>query len=420
MKNTSTFQIILMGVFIFFIVAGVIVFATYKSGNQTITDKVQIWGTIDHNTIDKLLSKLGETDQSVKNISYKQINVENFNFQFTEAMAEGNGPDAIILQQDSIFQQKNKILTIPYDSYSERDFKNQFIEEGELYLSNEGVIGLPFIVDPMVMYWNRDIFSKAGVAIPPKSWDEFFALSQKITEKDDNLNILKSFVSFGEFRNITHAKELLSSLIIQADDKIVSNETVSFGKDGSAEEAVDFFVQFSNPVKPVYSWNRSLPESQKMFISGNLAVYFGFASELNNLRVKNPNLNFDVATMPKTSKSGNVFGKMYSLAITKNSKNPGVVFSAIKILTGDEALKILSDFNGLPPVSRTLLSSKPSNPYQVVFYDSAILTKAWGDPSSPETNLIFQNMIESIISGRQKTKQAIDKASSEIQTLLQK
>ena len=56
---------------------------------------------------------------------------------------------------------------------SERDFKNTYIEEGELYLAANGILGLPITVDPMVMYWNRDIFSSAAIAAPPSYWDEF-------------------------------------------------------------------------------------------------------------------------------------------------------------------------------------------------------------------------------------------------------
>ena len=50
-------------------------------------------------------------------------------------------------------------------------------------------------------------------------------------------------------------------------------------------------------------------------------MYFGFASGLPDLRLKNPNLNFDVA-MPQTKDyTKNItFGRMVGLAIPRNSQ----------------------------------------------------------------------------------------------------
>lgn len=424
----TNFQIAVLGFFIFFILLGVILFAGFGGGNSNIMGTVEIWGNIDKDVFNKLLSEIKNDDKSFENVKYRQVEGSNFDQELAEALASGTGPDIFILPQDSILKHKTKILPIPYDSYSLRDFKDKFIEEGELYLDQQGILGLPFTIDPMVTYWNRSIFSKAGIASPPKTWEEFFLLSQKITEKDDNLNILTSAVAFGEFRNIDHAKDIISTLIMQTGNPIITRvedgvESVLSEKKGSnimpAEAAVNFFTQFSNPVKTVYTWNRSLPSSQKSFIAGDLAIYFGFASELNDLQKKNPNLNFDVTSLPQSDDGINVtFGKMNALAITKNSKNASSAFAVIKRMTEDKFLDFLSKSNNLPPVSRKLLNKDPKDPYLEIFYNSALSAKAWLDPNPQETNVIFQAMIDSIVSGREKTANAIQRADSEMRVLI--
>lgn len=426
----SKFQIILTSVFVFAILAGVAMFATYRGGNKTVIGNVTIWGTIDDVVIDEMIFQLRSTDDSFKNVTYKKIKPESFDAEMIEALASNTAPDIFIIPQDSLLKYENKILAIPYDSFSVRDFKDKFIEEGELFLGNEGVLGVPLIIDPLVMYWNRDIFSQAGLVNPPKKWEEFFALAQNITKKDDNLNILKSAVSFGEFRNVTHAKEIISALILQAGSPITRRngayiESALLESQTSArlpaESAVNFFTQFSNPVKPVYSWNRALPESKKSFISGDLAVYFGFASELSDIRMKNPNLNFDVAALPKIDDGINVtFGNMYAMSITKSANNPSGAFNVMQSLVSDESLSVMADLINLPPVSRSLLSTKPNNPYMEIFYNSAISSRGWLDPNRDETDIIFKNMIESIVSGREKTSNAVQSADSEISVLLGK
>lgn len=425
----TNFQIALTGIFVFFIVLGVILFAGFKGNNATVSGNVVIWGTLDQNIINNLLNEIKNQDTSFKGVSYKQIsNADNFDSQLAEAMASGKGPDAFFLPQYSILKNKDKIVPISFNSFPLRDFKDRFIEEGELYLTNEGILALPFMVDPLVMYWNRDIFTRAGIANPPKNWDEFFSLSGKITKKDSNLNILKSAVSFGEFRNVNNAKEIISALIMQAGSPITARRNsytesvlgMGVANTFPAEEAVDFYTQFSNPVKPVYSWNRSLDSSEKSFLAGDLAVYFGFASELNTLRAKNPNLNFDVTNLPQVKQGSNTtFGKMIGIAIAKSSLNPQGAFNALMTITNDTSLSLVSGLTNLPPVSRTLLSTKPIDPYFSVFYDSALLSKGWLDPNYQETNNIFQEMVESIESGKYNVHDSVQKADSDLGALLQ-
>jgi hypothetical protein len=42
----------------------------------------------------------------------------------------------------------------------------------------------------------------------------------------------------------------------------------------------------ASSVRPEYSWNRSLPNSSDAFANGDLAIYFGFASEYAKMKEK--------------------------------------------------------------------------------------------------------------------------------------
>lgn len=426
----TNFQIAIIGIFLFFILAGVTLFATFgHNGGRNTLGKVEIWGTIDREIMDKMIDDLQSKGGNIYDgLSYKQLDANTFDDDLAEALASGEGPDVFIFPQNSILKHKSKIFPIPYKNYPLRNFKDKFIEEGELFLNSQNILAFPFIIDPMVMYWNRDIFSRNGISNPPKFWDEFFSLSQKITKKDMNLNIFTSLVPFGEFKNVNNAKDIISTLIMQAGSPIVEEKggkiIVSLdskfgGETPPAEKAIDFFTQFSNPVKSVYTWHRALPNSEKAFLSGDLAIYFGFASELSDLRAKNPNLNFDVAMMPQAQdKNVLTFGRIYGLAITKNSKNIKGAYQTIQALTQDKTLSELSTYTHLPPVTRSLLAKpQENNSYSDVFYRSALISKAWLDPNNVETNSIFQNMIDTITSGRSDVGTAVKQADAEIDVL---
>ncbi len=426
----TKFQLIVTGIFGFFLVLGVIIFSTYRGGSEDASEVV-VWGTMSELAFKDILQSTSLFQNKLFNIKYTQKLEADFDASFIEALASGNGPDLFFLPSDKILKHYNKIFLIPYDVYTERQFKDSFIEGAEIYMSPKGLVGLPVYTNPLVMYWNRALFIDAKLTEPPKYWDEFYNLANLMSEKDGALNILKSAVSFGEFANISHAKEIIINLAMQAgtpvttwsEDGAQSVFNFSFNKPTiPAEAAVNFFTEFGNPSKPSYSWNRSLPNSTNYFLGGDLALYFGFASEVRNLQVKNPNLNFDVAPIP-VSRDGGVrasYADFGALAITKSSKNINAAFAVASILSSKEGAAAFSQFLRLPSARRDLLANKPQNAYESVFRDSAIRAKGWLDPAPEESNLIFKNMIESITSGRARTTEAVSRAHREISESLVK
>lgn len=431
MKGISKFQLILTGVFVLLIVLGVLVFALKRGGsNGQNLGPVLVWGTMDSEQFDNFLKNSKISDDKTVAVTYVQKNKATFDTDFIEGLASQNGPDLFLLQQDSIVKHQDKVLTIPFSSYPERTFKEGFVQEGELFLTSKGSLALPFMIDPMVTYWNRDIFSNAGLSVPPKNWSELYDLAAKLTKKDTGLNISQTALALGEYANIANAQEIISLLTMQAGNPIVVRRTDDtlmsiFGERlefpvAPANRAVSFYTDFSNPLKPYYSWNRSLPNSKNYFLSGDLAIYFGFASEAAELRQKNPNLNFDIAPILQSKDSPNVitFGKMTGLAVPKTSKNVAGAFKVAYLMTATNAIAELSKVTGLPPVRRDLLAVKPSVAFMSVFYDGAIQSRGWLSPEASKVSPIFREMIESITSGREMPSEAITKTNSQLNASL--
>lgn len=425
----SSFKIILLSVFGFGALVGVIVFATYRGGASQSTGPVVMWGFLPQSTMGFYAKDMGFENSKQFTFSYVEKNPETFEADFVKALADGNPPDLVMVREDMLIEQKNRLLVIPYTSYKERDFKNNFIESTEFFLTDTGAYGLPLYADPLVMYWNRTLFTNASLSVPPKYWDEFLTLPAKLTKKDSTGTVTASAVALGEWRNITQSKEILSNLLLQGGTSIVTIPRIGNAYTTLMEEnnqtlpaynVLNFYTQFANPVTVQYSWNRSLPQSQNYFLLGNLATYFGLASELPNLRAKNPNLNFDVALSPQPRQADKniVFAHIYGLSIPKQAKNVAGAFAVLSAMTSEAGAKNLELYTNLPPVRRTLLADAPSDPYKAVFYQSAIQSATWSDPSRAQTNVIFQNMIESITSGRARITDALRKANDELKVLI--
>lgn len=428
----SKFQIILTSIFVLFIIIGVILFATYKgSSSQTALPSITIWGTFPESLFTKYISKLNISRAEALSVDYVEISESNFDKAFIEALARGLGPDAVLVSQDMLHKHEDKVIPIPFSVLSQRDFQNTYIEQAELYLKSDGVLALPFLLDPLVMYWNRDTFTNAGVAVFPKFWDEFSGIGQKINQKDANSNVRKSVLSLGEFNNISHAREILGTLFLQAGNPVTYRETDSqsmasaLGNRGyvgtaSSLPALNFFTKFSDPRNADYSWNRSLPNSKSFFLSGNLATYIGFASELTDIRQKNPNIDFDVAPLPQArgGKNRATFGSLYGFSIVRSSKDANAAYSVLSQLLMPTALTELVAMSYLPPVRRDMIASGSTDPYLSIFYDSALISKGWLDTDKVESERIFRDIVESVSSGRKDATQALQEGSDEFDVSL--
>jgi len=408
-----TLQIVISIVFGVFILVAVLSFAGFipspgSKQREALSGNLILWGTDESGAMSEFLKKGMEGEDGKITIEYVRKSPDMFANDLIEALAAGQGPDMIIMPQDLIVRLDSKIYPFAPEQYPERDFLDTFIEEGGLFITPHGMLALPVSVDPMVMYWNRDIFTNKGAVLPPKYWDEFLNLVPTLTDKNESNDILTSGLAFGEFQNVDNAKDILAMLFLQSGNPIMVRTTdgglapmlsgLPEKKIPPISEVIRFYTDFSNPTKTIYSWNSSLPGSKKSFLSGDLAIYFGFASEMNDIKTKNPNLNFDVALVPQIRDYPRrvTYGNISGIAILNVSQQKAAAIYTARILTTPTATAIFAqELNKVSP-SRAVLAKAPADPYQKLFYESAVLSKGWLDPNREKTKEIFQTTIETI------------------------
>ena len=330
MKNISPFQIIVLAVFIFVAIVGVAIFAGFGGVNQASTPHAVIWGTVPANLVNEIVRNVNLAS-TVVDVVYVEKSKATFEDEFVNAIAEGNGPDAVLMNDDMLYAQRNKLQPIPFSVLSERNYINTFVDASTIYIDEKGILGVPLSVDPLVMYYNKDIFASAGIAKAPTTWSDLSTIGPSIIQKTDTSTIIRSLAPLGEYQNVNNAKEIIATLLFQAGNPITVknkvNNNVFSVLDSSgdkisspAEAIINFYTSFADPLKQLYTWNRSLPNSKDAFLGGTLAMYFGYASELQRLQDKNPNLNFDVEVIPRDVDSKPVaYGKVTAFSIVKSS-----------------------------------------------------------------------------------------------------
>lgn len=398
------------------------------------TGVVTMWGTFPKSSLRETIEFFNKQSGGTVTLNYIEKNPQSYEKDLLDSFAFGGTPDLILLSNDLINIYGDKVLSIPYQGFTERMFADSYVQSADVFKTETGILGYPFLSDPLIMFYNKDHFDSKGILTPPKYWKEFSTMVPLLTEKNQLLEIQKSAVALGESKNIRNFKEVLLAMNIQLGNSVVTRDytkgiyTSVFASKSPisakpAEETLKFYLEFSNPLSSVYSWNKSRPDSLTAFVGGDLSVYFGFASEISLIQKMNPNLNFDIASIPQVEGSPNnlTYSKVYALAVSKTSPNLQGAFYVASELANGPLAGAFSLVSGLTPVRRDLLAPSASlTKFTDIYYKSAISSRSWVDPSYIESNKVFGDMIENVLSGLENYAGSVSDANTELRTLLTK
>lgn len=431
----TLFKGILLGVFGLAALIGLFVFATY-SGESTGTDSigpVVIWGVLPAQDMQNLLVAATQNDQSFKSVTYKEKNPATLASDLAAAIATGGAPDLVLASQEQLRSLSKFISPIPPTMLSARTFANAFVQEGELFTApaGQGYYGVPFLVDPLVLYYNRSILASSGIGKPPTTWESLVGLVPNVAKLTSSRQVTQALVAFGTYDNVKNARGILSTLFLQQgvgisayspNGSLVADLGGTAADGSSAGQAVlGFYTQFADPAKVSYTWNGSLPLSEQAFLAGDLALYFGYASEARFLSLANPNLNFDVAPVPQpaTARTKAVHALLYAFMIPRGSANAAGAYRIAVLFSGPDAQAAAAHATGLAPASLTALGAPSQDPILAVAYEEALYAKGWLSPEPADTNRVFSGMIGNVITGRSTLETALGNAENSLTALLQ-
>jgi ABC-type glycerol-3-phosphate transport system substrate-binding protein len=425
-KNIITGVFVLAAIIAFMVFSGVVKLGT---NDQDVSGSVTVWGTIPFQTIQRYIDQAKEQNLS---ITYTNKNPDNYEDELVNAFASGSGPDLFIMPHEGLLRHSDKVLEIPYASFPRSSYEQTYIDEARIFLTDSGVIAFPITVDPMVMYYNKSLISSAFVLDVPEYWDEFIEFAPKLTKFSETGEVQISATALGTYENVRHAKSIISAMILQNQNQIIGTNPVTKKKqsllsidEGSLQktlQALDFYTSFSNFGTSTYSWNEALPDSRSKFIAGELAIYFAPGSEAEDLRKKNPNLDFGVALFPqvRTNALRTTFGSMTGVAIAKQSSNIPASIAVASKLAGSVIADGLAKDLAVAPARKELLRDKPDDALRTLVYNSAIISRGWIDADRSATDIIFAKLIRSINTGALSTRDAIARTHAELNTMLDK
>lgn len=418
MGNLRPFQIGLLAVFAIVALISLVVLASYQGVGGLAANpygsQVVIWGTFEQGAFSDLVQEIGREDRNFQVVQYVGKDPRTFEEELVNAIAEGRTPDAIVLNSEDLVTLRSKLQPISYDSFSLRSLRDQYVDGFELFALHNGLYTVPLFVDPIVMYWNRDIFATGGLAEPPTTWESLTDVVERLTLRDATRNILQATVAFGEYQNVVNAKASLLTLLLQSGSQMIAdtetryvvNINNSLGESSGQPlfSTLQFYIEFNNVNSPLYSWNRTFESDRQAFLGERLALYFGYASEFNRLRAQNPNLNFDITPVPQGAGATvrRTYGKFYGFSLLAAGENQAGTYRALMVLANAANASQLAGSLDVVPAHRASVSQGSTNAASQTAYNQALIARGWLDPGAEESNEAFAQMIEDVVSGRQQ------------------
>jgi len=386
---------------------------------------ISIWGIGEDNNFFADSATILKTEYPNFSIQYRGFpDEESYNYALTEAFSLGKAPDIIMLQNTDVPKMKSKIAQIPQQYITQLQLQQAFPETVWRYdfVDKNGVYALPFTIDTLTLFYNRDILGNVGIVYPPETWESLEAMIPKLTKKNATGTIEQSAIALGGTeQTIAHASDILASLMIRTGTKMVSDDfsRASFNS-SEGEDAFLFYTKFSDPESKMYTWNETMPYSLDAFVSEQVAMIVGYERDIKIIRQKNQNLNFGIAPIPqpKLATKTLTYPSYYGYAITNQSKQKTIAASYLVRATLDEATaqKYVEKVGGIP-ILLSLINKDISSAEKSVFARQALVARGYPQIDSTEIKAIFSEMIQLVISKTKTVQDALSEGQTNVNKL---
>lgn len=410
---------ILLGVGIFAVVLSVLIFSCKipvgqcKQNGTSAKGDVQLWGTLPETQMNGVVQAFNPQAKTYA-VRYRYIPESEFNQKLLEALASGQGPDLILTPYQMILSQKDRIQPFPLASFSEKSFKDTYVDGSSVLFGSQGALALPVSIEPMVLFYNRNLFSKHGIVNPPQYWDEITELSPTLTIKDSNNRFLESAIALGT-PDVTYAKDIIMTIVEQLGQSpvivtpnptgdpfysIQVNDPVHEGDEVLPLATVNrYFTQFSDSGQKAFTWRGGLGDVADIFVAEKLAMYVGYSGEFATLRARNPRAQFEMTYLPQIRGQNNFATgmRMYAIGTLKASKNLSTALTVESQFAGSGVSPTIAGFTGGVPALRSFATSPSIDP---VVAKSMLVAHGWYDSHYVESSRYVTSMISDIINYR--------------------
>ena len=287
------------------------------------------------------------------------------------ATTSGQGPDVVNIGNtwSASLQATGAFLPFTSSTFGQVGGESKFLTSA---IGSTGAAGKPPAAVPIyslayALYYNKAMFTAAGIASPPATWSDLVADGTKLTH-GSQYGLAVEGASIPE--NI-HNVFILSKQMGGSFFDSAGNPTFTTPQNVAAvQQWVNFMAtdHIVNPGDAEYDQNQSLSDFAKGKDGMILWQAAGTALKADGMAAG----AYGVAPVPVesgTPSSSNPDSMVagINMAVFKDSKNQAAALKFVKFMTSQsESLKLNGEYGSIPPVSSALTASPAANQEQTV------------------------------------------------------
>ena len=263
-------------------------------------------------------------------INLTAIPYENYFEKLLAAFAGGVGPDVFEVPPNVLQTYYEQDILLDLTPYVPEDIVNDIAGNVLAGASRQGKLyGLPYELEPIGLYYRKDLLQEAGVSIPPKieTWDDLVEVATKLTKPGQ--------YGLGIYNEPDpHFLMYILSFIWQGGGEIVDdpfNPTKATCNTPEVASALQMMGDLFNKYNAA-----PLKQLEDPLINGQIAMQMTGIWNLNQFKRIDPDMDFGVIPLPRGPKGdGGTVGGGWTLAGNSKTKYPEEVAEHIVWLRGN-------------------------------------------------------------------------------------
>ena len=396
--------------------------------------EIEWWRLWDSQDVFKDQIKAYEAAYPNIKINYRKLTYGEYEDAIISALASGKGPDIWSIHNTWLPKHIDKLAPIPAEIMTSDIYGEIFVDValGDLQGSDGKLYGIPFSVDTLGLYYNKDFFNTKSLTSPPETWTEFKDYVKELTKVDSFGNIELAGGALGTSKNITRAVDILYLLMLQNGTQMTDEDRRRATFDSKAKtsggevytpglDALIFYTDFADPKKSVYSWNPAMHNSIDAFTQERAAMAFGYSYHDAIIKSKAPNLNYDIAEVPQiqgSSKEAN-YANYWAEVVSRTSVKQTEAWNFLNYLAKQENIKSYSEKTKRPASRKDVIAEQLDDPLLKVFSKQALTAENWYQTDSSAIEGIFSNLVESVALGETEPEEGLNETVDRVTNLMQ-
>jgi len=144
------------------------------------------------------------------------------------------------------------------------------------------------------------------------------------------------------------------------------------------ENALQFYTDFANPAKKVYTWDNQQFYSIDAFFTERTAMMLNYSHHIKTIHEKIPRLNFAVAPMPQMDLDKRIdYASYFASAVSVSSKYPKEAWQFLLYLSSKQGITSYLNATQRPTARRDLIEFQRNDPELGVFAVQALTAQSW-------------------------------------------